>query len=103
MPNLPPADERLRETSENLLNETLGWTGLGIVDGWEVGPSLDGSGRSVLNLYCIVVDGNMAVQTILRALQNEMDRSGLKIAVKMPMDAAYALVYSDDGSQDFSL
>lgn len=104
-PNLEPADEALREAAEIAVNEGLGWTGLGMADGWEVGRRLDDADCFVLNLYCVAVDGELALTALREALEAEadVDCGHMKIAVKDPGAEDYQLAYSADGSGGFSL
>ena len=97
------SEEAFRDRAQMLLNEALGWNGLGHVDGWELGRKFDKPDRFVLNIYCLVVDRERTVSVVRRALTDDFDCSRLKIAAKAPKDEDYTLIYSADGSQDFSL
>ena len=98
-----PEDEELRDKVEGLLKEALGWTGLGDVDGWEVGRCIQVPDAYVLNVYCVVVDHVIGVRVVSDALCGEVDCSHLKIAVMPSGSDDYTLAYSSDGSEDFSL
>lgn len=104
-PVLEPADEALREAAEIAVNEGLGWTGLGMADGWEAGRRMDDPDAYVLNLYCVAVDGALALTALREALEAEsdVDCSRMKIAAKEAGAEEYRLVYSADGSGGFSL
>ena len=97
------SEEAFREHAQVLLNEALGWNGLGHVDGWDVGRKFDMSDSFVLNIYCLTVDRDRSVPVICRALEVDFDCSRMKIASKAPNEEDYALIYSADGSEDFSL
>ena len=96
-------DEALRDQVEGLLKEALGWTGLGDVDGWEVGRCIQAPDVYVLNVYCVVVDHVIGVKIVSQTLCDEVDCSHLKIAVMPAGFDDYTLAYSADGSEDFSL
>ena len=98
-----PEDLALREEGEHLLGEALGWTGLGYVDGWEMGKQSDDPSRFVLNFYCAVVELETGISVIRRALEQAVDCRHLKIAAKAAEEEEYTLVYSADQSEDFSL
>lgn len=104
-PVLEPADEALREAAEMAVNEGLGWTGLGMADGWEAGRRTDDPGAFVLNLYCVAVNCQMALAVLREVLEaeSEVDCSHMKIAAKEAGAEAYQLIYSADGSSGFSL
>lgn len=99
-------DLELRDAAYHILNETLGWYGLGHVDGWEMGRSVDSAdGREtyVLNLYGCVVDAEGSVGIIIQALEKQLDCSRMKIATRQASEEAYGLVYAADCSNTFSL
>jgi len=48
---------------ENRLNETLGWTGLGHYDGFEIGSG-------AMECFCFVVDAQIGAQVISDDLQS---------------------------------
>jgi hypothetical protein len=58
------ADEALgfRRTIEEVLNDALGWTGLGHCDGGDIG-------RNTINVWCKVVDLESGKQSVLSALE----------------------------------
>jgi len=57
------ADLEKRHRLEDRLNETLGWTGLGHVDGGSIGSG-------TMEVSCMVVDFEMAKNIIIKDLQN---------------------------------
>lgn len=62
-----------RHKIEELLNDCLGWTGNGHCDGGDIGSG-------TMNIFCYVVDKNIAVHTILEVLEEEHLLDSLKIA-----------------------
>lgn len=62
-----------RHKIEELLNDCLGWTGNGHCDGGDIGSG-------TMNIFCYIVDKNIAVHTILEVLEEEHLVDGLKIA-----------------------
>jgi hypothetical protein len=66
-------DLRRRETVQCLLDQCLSWTGLGARDGSDWG-----SGTT--NLYCLVVDRQLAVDVIVEALKRTGYLEGVTIA-----------------------
>lgn len=94
----------LRDLAESVLNEKLGWTGLGHVDGWEMGRTFDSEESFVLNIYSVVVDRELGIKIIKEELQRNLDCSRLKIAVRDAGAEDYALVYSaNKDDQEFFL
>jgi hypothetical protein len=55
-------DLELRCKVENLMNEGLGWTGLGHCDGGDIGSG-------TINVFCFVVEVALGEQVIVRALE----------------------------------
>ena len=53
-----------------LLNERLGWLGLGYVDGYDVDVKRSIFRKPKLQVFCIVIDGNLAAKIIPSALEN---------------------------------
>ena len=103
-----PEDMALRDLATELLNEALGWTGLGAVDGWEIGRTYGDPTKFVLNLFCPVVDGSMGLQVVQQTLSDNLDEEQygqMKLAVRMAGEDDYSLVWAGDGSgaEDFSL
>ncbi len=92
----------LRDLAASALHEKLGWAGLGQVDAWEMGPALDGSGRCVLDLYCMVADAELSVPVVLEALGDQFDLSSLKIAAREWEEGDYTQIWPAPG-EDFSL
>lgn len=62
-----------RDYIESLFNNCLGWTGNGHCDGGDIGSG-------TMNIFCYVVDKNIAIHTILEALEEENLLDNLKIA-----------------------
>lgn len=97
------ADTELRDAACQILNDALGWNGLGHVDGWEMGRSVADKDVYVLNVYCCVVDAERSVGLMIQALEKRLDCSRLKIAVWEAAADDYELVYAADCSNTFSL
>jgi len=58
-----PEDLKKRQNLENRLNETLGWTGLGQVDGGS-------TGSGTMEVACLVVDPEIATRILKEDLRN---------------------------------
>jgi hypothetical protein len=58
---------------ENLMNECLGWTGLGNCDGQDIGSG-------TLNVFCDVVDGALAESVVINCLHENGQLDGSVIA-----------------------
>ncbi|MBP1994415.1 hypothetical protein [Paenibacillus eucommiae] len=56
------ADLVKRQRVERMLDQVLGWKGLGHVDGGDIG-------NKTMNIFCIVVDGALAAATVKNALK----------------------------------
>lgn len=83
-----------RQHIEALLNECLGWTGNGHCDGGDIG-----SGS--MNLFCYVINKDIALQTILEMLEEENYLEGVSIAFADEKTEEYRLLYPRD--KDFRL
>jgi len=97
------AAQNLLDQARMQLNDGLGWNGLGHVERWEMGPTQADGSRFVLNLYCVTVDANLALGVILQVLEQALDCSQLKLAVRQAGAEEYTLAYAADCSEDFSL
>lgn len=71
-----------RDYVESLFNNCLGWTGNGHCDGGDIGSG-------TMNIFCYVVDKNIAVHTILEVLEEEDLLDNLKIA------------YADENTEEY--
>ena len=71
-----------RDYLESLFNNCLGWTGNGHCDGGDIG-------LGTMNIFCYVVDKNIAVHTILEVLEEEDLMENLKIA------------YADESTEEY--
>ncbi len=85
-----------QELAAWLLDEALTRTGLGWVDGWEIEQRQDGPEDFAFEIYCITVEIAGVVDTVLQALGEKIDCSGLKISVLEPEEEEYRLLYSAD-------
>jgi len=64
-----------RNKVENLMNECLGWTGLGLCDGGDIGGG-------TMNVCCLVVDPEVAIPVIVRELKQKGQLEGVTIAIE---------------------
>jgi hypothetical protein len=82
---------------EDLFNECLGWTGNGFCDGNDIG-----SGS--MNIFSIVVDPHLAVQTMIAELKRRRLLKGAVIAVrKVEGEEEDRVVHPPDFEGEFSL
>lgn len=82
------------EQVESLLNDCLGWTGNGHCDG---GDCESGT----LNIFCYVVDKDIALDSIFGLLEDEGLTDNLKIAYLNNLTEEHELLYPEKGN--FSL
>lgn len=75
-----------RDYIESLFNNCLGWTGNGHCDGGDIGSG-------TMNIYCYVVDKNIAIHTILEVLEEEDLLDNLKVAYADESTEEYIGVY----------
>ncbi len=75
-----------RDYIESLFNNCLGWTGNGHCDGGDIGSR-------TMNIFCYVVDKNIAVHTILEVLEEEDLLVNLKIAYADEQTEEYIGIY----------
>lgn len=83
----------IRDRATEILNELLGWKGLGYVDGFDMGKSANPKEEFVLNIFCNVVDEKLALKWIMDTLPQQIDCSRLKIAGRKMRKDEYRLVY----------
>lgn len=69
------ADLRKREAVQESLDSALGWTGLGHCEGGDIGSG-------TMNIFCEVVDADVAVPEIVRTLEKGKHLEGAVVAVK---------------------
>lgn len=62
--------ESITKSVISLLNERLGWLGLGYVDGYDADVKRSIFRKPKLQVFCIVIDGNLAAKIIPSALEN---------------------------------
>lgn len=95
-----------RHQIEGLINECLGWTGNGFVDGGEMEVK-----SFLTNVFCPVVDVEAACKTILKELKANHLIDGVTIAYCQPeqseeeqdedYDNPYIILYPEGGSIEF--
>ena len=82
---------------ENLLNESLGWTGLGNCDGHDIGSG-------TLNIFCDVVDGAIAEKVVIDCLKENGQLDGAVIARRERLgDESYKVFWPDSFKGEFEL
>ena len=84
-----------KEQIEILLNECLGWTGNGHCEGGD-------AESEIVNLFCYVVDKEIAIDTILKAIEENGLPQNLKIAYADEKTEEYISLYPVKG-EFFSL
>jgi len=87
-------DLRRRQRLESLLDETLGWTGLGYCDGGDIGSG-------TINIFCFVVDPAAAVECIVQALRRRRALKGAVIAEER--DGAFVVRHPPGHAGQFRL
>lgn len=88
----------LRDIVEKYLNDSLGWEGLGHVDGWDMGQLSCKEKKYALTVFCYVVDAVLGVKNVLSTLRySRLDPYRVKIAIKsIKGDSKYVLKYAAD-------
>ena len=66
----PEEAEAIVQSVIPLLNEKLGWLGLGYVDGYDVDVQRSIFRKPKLQMFCTVIDGNLTAKIISTALEN---------------------------------
>ncbi|EAF5787324.1 hypothetical protein AF454_15880, partial [Listeria monocytogenes] len=86
----------LKDRVTDVLNDDLGWKGLGIVDGFDIGQTANPNKQFALNIFCVVVDEEIGIKVIKSALRNNnCDYTRVKIASRtFSDDAEYTLNFS---------
>ena len=84
------------EENTDVLNEVLGWRGVGQCDGNDVGSnSAPGASQPVLNLYCPVVDEAAGVSAVRRAARDLGIEQPYRVGVRAPGEHTdYQLAWS---------
>jgi hypothetical protein len=85
-----------REKVEGILNETLGWTGNGVCDGGDIGSG-------TINIFCYVVEPNLAIDPIIGALRQERLSEGAIIAMRGPDEEDYRVLWPENFDGEFEL
>ncbi|WP_185404078.1 hypothetical protein [Listeria cossartiae] len=71
----------LKDRVTDVLNSDLGWKGLGLVDGFDMGQTANPTKQFALNVFCVVVDEETGIKAIKSALRNNScDFTRVKIA-----------------------
>jgi len=79
---------------EELMNEWLGWTGLGHCDGGDIGSG-------TMNIFCYVADARIAESVIVRELKSHRFFNGAVIAERIGDD--YKVLWPHSVTGTFSL
>jgi hypothetical protein len=72
------------------MNNCLGWTGNGLCDGGDIGSG-------TINIFCYVVNKDIAAKTVLEELNEEKLLDGLKIAF-LNQNEEFELIYPEHGT-----
>jgi hypothetical protein len=83
----------MRDRASRILDDWLGWTGLGHVDGFDMGRTSNPKEEFVLNIFCLVVNSDLAIKYIVDTLPTQLDCSRLKVASKKYDEDTYTLNY----------
>jgi hypothetical protein len=83
----------MRDKATAILNELLGWRGLGLVDGFDMGRTFNPKEEFALNIFCVVVDSEIAIKCIVDSLPTQLNCSRLKIASRTNSEDIYTLKY----------
>jgi hypothetical protein len=76
-----------RHKIEDLMNECLGWTGLGHCDGGDIGSG-------TINIFCFVVDPYAAIVPIVANLRKHGELAGATIALER--EDSFEVLYPED-------
>ncbi|MDR1443154.1 MAG: hypothetical protein LBJ02_12400 [Bifidobacteriaceae bacterium] len=88
----------MRNKAMDILDDLLGWTGLGHVDGFDMGRTASPEEKFAVNVFCVVVDAETAVKRILETLPEQLDCAQLKIGLRSEsQDATFKLRYAAPG------
>lgn len=93
----------LKDKASEALTSELGWKGLGVVDGHDMGKTANPVTEFALNIYCYVVDEKLGIQAIKRVLkETRLDYTRIKIASReRSSNEEYVLKYSAKKDQEF--
>ncbi len=88
-------DHWLRDKVSDYLNHELGWKGLGHIDGFDMGKTMNPVKQFALNIYACVVDEEKGISMIKSTLKEyRLDYTQIKIASRRNNDDTYKLKYS---------
>jgi len=93
-------DRKIRDSATQILNEHLGWLGLGHVDGFDMGKTSNPKEEFALNIFCVIVDDEIAVKSIMEILPSQVDCSRLKIAIRHFNEEEFVLCYTANEYDD---
>lgn len=86
-------DIDMRNEIEDIMNEELGWTGLGHCDGGEIRTG-------TINIFCMVIDVKLAFDVIIQALEENEYLEGAVIA--KDGEDEFVVLYPEDYSGHFN-
>lgn len=81
-----------RHEIEDLMNDRLGWHGLGHCDGGDIGSG-------TINVCCLVVDARIAAQVMVKVLEEAGQLEGAVIAQEL--EEGFEVLYPSDYEGDF--
>jgi hypothetical protein len=81
-----------RNVVEELMNECLGWSGLGHCDGGDIGSG-------TMNVFCFVVDGRLALTTVVAELKKNQLLGAAVIATTL--DKGEKVVWPENFEGEF--
>lgn len=87
-----PEDLERRHAIEDLMNNQLGWTGLGHCDGGDIGSG-------TINVCCLVVDAERAAPVMVRILREADQLEGAVIAQEL--ETGFKVLHPADFEGDF--
>ena len=85
-------DPEKRQAIQDLLDDALGWTGLGHCDGGTIGSE-------TINVCCLVVDAKIAAPVMVQALKEAGQLEGAVIAREL--DDGFEVLYPSNFEGDF--
>ncbi len=86
-------DPEKRQAMQDLMDDALGWTGLGHCDGGTIGSE-------TINICCLVVDAKLAAPVMVQALKEADQLAGAVIAQEL--EGGFEVLYPSDFEGEFS-
>lgn len=85
-----PSQLEFRDELVDLMNECLGWAGIGHCDGWDIGSG-------AMNIYCFVVERQIGAKVVLAALKEKGFLSKVTVASRW---AGHMFTEADDSKEN---